>query len=814
MSINPYSIDLPKRSEKLQLIRDQAQRKLGDLPNRRCGTTVGKCVQLENMDEAVEIVVEKCYMCSPSAFYNVAKEFSIEQKDAISSIGLGSLLHIHGKIHLRRHIIDFVVEHYSPNSGAVMVDNTTVPISLTDMVLCFGLPVVGSRIVLEGNDDSIRELRDLYEVKGGYIYKGTLEKMLKAGDSGETFQRTFILFALCTLFVPHAKQYVSEKYLYALVEMKTVKKIAWGEFSYSTLVEAICRVKHGKVANVGGFVVFLQYWYMEHVGPIQEGEKKLLRQQIPRFLSWTEEMFNLREKYLMEPKELVLYLHPTVKEKQLREVKRLLKRLPKDGAENSVKEIVPCHVSTNVDEKTLGDEHPLLVSSEGLPNLASGVRDEHLHHNDMTELLSKALEQISDLQRIVGEQAAWRVEVEKELTRRELHDTQMSFVIEDLRQKIATQDTIIETLREQLAKKENSTQNEFNKRSLQDSIYVSESPLKRSAVHPLISDSKEMNKLGSTVAKRVAINSRVKSRPHKTECYKSYAEELPTHQRMKLRKVISTLARDPTRPSLFPSLTASQKAAVDDAQRCDGIRSMRRGICLQSCFKTLEPGGLLDDMVIDAYMRILDNQQREWGPPHQKRTYYGSSHLHQFMRKCVMERKFSSGVPVHTNSAGFDIYESDRVFIPVNRSGVHWYLVEVDLLRRKVTILDSMRPRRTEKIALEIRTLLAGLEYVFEGKQLEGGHSYNFRDWDCEYEKSVPQQQNSTDCGIFMIGYIEYWNGQPNSISFSEGDIEAYRDKIAVSLLLSPLNRKEEDSSSRCFAWNGGSGAKVQWRKT
>ncbi|KAF8411495.1 hypothetical protein HHK36_004047 [Tetracentron sinense] len=673
------------------------------------------------------------YRCSPSAFYNVAKEFSIEQKDAISSIGLGSLLHIHGKINLRRHIIDFVVEHYSPNSGAVMVDNTTVPISLTDMVLCFGLPVVGSRIVLEGNDDSIRELRDLYEVKGGYIYKGTLEKMLKAGDSGETFQRTFILFALCTLFVPHAKQYVSEKYLYALVEMKTVKKIAWGEFSYSTLVEAICRVKHGKVANVGGFVVFLQYWYMEHVGPIQEGEKKLLRQQIPRFLSWTEEMFNLREKYLMEPKELVLYLHPIVKEKQLREVKRLLKRLPKDGAENSVKEILPCHVSTNVDEKTLGDEHLLLVSSEGLPNLASGVRDEHLHHNDMTELLSKALEQILDLQCIVSEQAAWRVEVEKELTRRELHDTQMSFVIEDLCQKIATQDTIIETLREQLAKKENSTQNEFNKRSLQDSIYVSESPLKRSAVHPLISDSKEMNKLGSTVAKRVAINSRVKSRPHKTECYKSYAEELPTHQRMKLRKVISTLARDPTRPSLFPSLTASQKAAVDDAQRCDAIRSMSDiVVCIdeafvyRAAFKTLEPGGLLDDMVIDAYMRILDNQQCEWGPPHQKRTYYGSSHLHQFMRKCVMERKFSSRVPVHTNSAGFDIYESDRVFIPVNRSGVHWYLVEVDLLRRKVTILDSMRPRRTEKIALEIRTL---------------------------------------------------------------GDIEAYRDKIAVSLLLSPLNR-------------------------
>ncbi|KAF8394973.1 hypothetical protein HHK36_018912 [Tetracentron sinense] len=274
----------------------------------------------------------------------------------------------------------------------------------------------------------------------------------------------------------------------------------------------------------------------------------------------------------------------------------------------------------------------------------------------------------------------------------------MSCVIEDLRQKIDTQNTIIEALREQLSKKETSTENEFNERSVHESIYVAESPVKRAAVHSMAigsaerllflrSDSKEMNMLGSTVAKRVAINSRVKRRTHKTKCSKSYADELPTQQRIKLQKVISALARHPTQPSLFPSLTASQKATVDEAQHCDGIHSKS------------------DIVVIDAYMRILDNQQRESGPPHQKRTYYGSSHLHQFMRKCVMERKFFSGVLVRRNSADFDIYESDRVFIPVNRSGVHWFLVEVDLLRRKVTILDSMIPCQTEQIALEIRTL-------------------------------------------------------------------------------------------------------------
>ncbi|KAF8392779.1 hypothetical protein HHK36_021016 [Tetracentron sinense] len=124
------------------------------------------------------------YRCSPSAFYNVVKKFSNKQKDAICSIGLGSLLQIHEKIHLRLHIIDFVVEHYSLKSGAVIVDNTTVPISLTDMVLCFGLPMVGSQIVLEGNKELIRELCDHYQIKGSYIYKVTLEKMLKVDDRG------------------------------------------------------------------------------------------------------------------------------------------------------------------------------------------------------------------------------------------------------------------------------------------------------------------------------------------------------------------------------------------------------------------------------------------------------------------------------------------------------------------------------------------------------------------------------------------------------------------------------------------------------
>ncbi|KAF8400135.1 hypothetical protein HHK36_013431 [Tetracentron sinense] len=639
------------------------------------------------------------YRCSPSAFYNVVKKFSNEQKDAICSIGLGSLLQIHEKIHLRRHIIDFIVEHYSPRSGAVIVDNTTILISLTDMVLCFGLPVVGSQIVLEGNNESIRELCDHYQVKGGYIYKATLEKMLKVDDS-----------------------------------------------------EAIYRVNDRKVVNVGGFVLLLQYWYMEHVGPIQEGEKRLLRQQIPRFLSWTEEMFNLMEKYLSEPKELVLYLHPTIKEKQLKEVKRLLKRLPEDGVEDSVKEILPYDESTKLDERGNEDnEQPLLVISEGLPNLAFGVKDEHLHPWSKSQTCSALL-------------VSMKLGVLK--WRKNLHGGSCTIPRCSMLLRI------------------------FVRRLLH-------SPVKRGVIHSMVissaqrllflrSDSKEMNMLGSTVAKRVTINSRVKRRTHKRKCYKSYADELPTHQRIKLRKAISALPRHPTRPSLFPSLTASQKAAVDDAQRCDGIHSksdimvrIDEVFVYRAAFKTLEPDGLLDDMVIDAYMRILDNQQRESGPPHQKRTYYGSSHLHQFMRKCVMERNFSSGVPVRRNSAGFDIYESDRVFIPINRSGVHWFLVEVDLLRRKVTILDSMIPRRTEQIVPEIRTL---------------------------------------------------------------GDIEAYRDKIVVSLLLSPLNqvrmlivrdsesivvgdvfsfhsphfnfKEEKDSSSWCLAWNCGLGAKVQLRKT
>ncbi|KAF8402110.1 hypothetical protein HHK36_013062 [Tetracentron sinense] len=273
------------------------------------------------------------YRCSPSAFYNVIKEFSNEQKDVICLIGLGPLLQILEKIHLRHHIIDFVVVYYSPESGAVMVDNTVVPLSFIDMVLCFGLRVIGSQMVLEGNKESIRELRDHYQVKGGYIYKATLEKMLKVDDNGEGFQRTFILYALCTLFVPHAKQYVSEKYLHTFLDMKNVKKIVLGEFTYTTLVEAICKVKNEKVSNVEGFVVFLQ--------------------------------------------------------------------------------ILPRDMATKSDERGNGNGHghPLLVPSESMPK-----------YHDLAEILSKSLEKLSELQRIVDEHATWCVEVEKDLSQMKLQD--------------------------------------------------------------------------------------------------------------------------------------------------------------------------------------------------------------------------------------------------------------------------------------------------------------------------------------------------------------------------------------------------------
>ncbi|KAF8404330.1 hypothetical protein HHK36_009213 [Tetracentron sinense] len=370
--------------------------------------------------------------CSPSAFYNVVKEFSNEQKDDICRIGLGPLLQIHEKIHLRHHIIDFVVGHYSPESGAMMVDDTVVPLSL------------------------------IKYVKGGYIYKATLEKMLKVDDNGEGFQRTFILYALCTLFVRHTKQYVSEKYLHTFLDMKSVKKIAWGEFAHTTLVEAICKVKNEKVSNVGGFVVFLQ--------------------------------------------------------------------------------ILPHDIATKSDERGNGDGHPLLVPSKSMPKVDFREKAEHPQHHDLAEILSNSLEKLSELQGIVDEHAAWRFEVEKDIT-------------------------------------------------------------------------KEVARY----------------------------------------------------PDGFEIVICIDGAFVDRA-----------------AFSTLKPGGLLDDMVVDAYLRLLDDQ---------------------FMQKCVRERKFASGTPVHANSGGFNIYQSNRVLIPVNRNENHWFLVEVDLLRRKVIIHHSMLPRRII-VGPEMRTLV------------------------------------------------------------------------------------------------------------
>ncbi|KAF8404335.1 hypothetical protein HHK36_009218 [Tetracentron sinense] len=456
------------------------------------------------------------YRCSPSAFYKFVKEFSNEQKDVICRIGLGPLLQIHEKIHLRHHIIDFVVAHYSPESGAVMVDDTAVPLSLIDCIL------------------------------------------------------------------PH-------------------------------------------------------------------------------------------------------------------------------------------DMATKSDERSNGNgnSHPLLVPSKSMPKVDFRQRDEHPQHHDLAEILSKSLEKLSELQGIVDEHATWRVEVEKDISQRKLHDTQMACVVEKLSQKITKQDNIIETLRERLDKKETSTQQiGIHKRSI-ESIYFSESPAKPGVVQMNEKVSMQMNPDVSVKMNEAIGIVRVKSRKHQTKSYKSYANELPTYQRIMLRKSIGAITRN----------------------------------LEQAAFSTLKPAGLLDDMVVDAYLRLLDDQQSKLGPPYCKKTYYGSSHLHQFMQKCVRERKFASGTLVRANSGGFNIYQSNRVLIPVNWNGNHWFLVEVDLLRRKVIILDSMLPRRII-VGPEMRTLMAGLEYVFEGQQQEDGFAYNFTEWFLLI------------AGYF--GYIDYWNGEPDSILFTQ----------------------------------------------
>jgi Ulp1 family protease len=176
-----------------------------------------------------------------------------------------------------------------------------------------------------------------------------------------------------------------------------------------------------------------------------------------------------------------------------------------------------------------------------------------------------------------------------------------------------------------------------------------------------------------------------------------------------------------------------------------------------SDIRGLQQGKYINDAIIDVVMAGIQEEAR---------------HRSGVKADLYVTSLFLSMVLSHDSSASrlltkkLKSDEGDKLFTIVNtRKGSHWVAVELHFKTKKVTIMDSLRPKQGHENCLELAMIGKKLQVWAdkEGKFVEEGKGgpastlaslMSTRPWTYELCTCCPQQTNGFDCGLFALASV------------------------------------------------------------
>ena len=191
----------------------------------------------------------------------------------------------------------------------------------------------------------------------------------------------------------------------------------------------------------------------------------------------------------------------------------------------------------------------------------------------------------------------------------------------------------------------------------------------------------------------------------------------------------------------------------------------------------LRPGGWLNDAILNAYCQglLMERQTREGTRRQWPRCAIFSTFF--YTRLCNSDRLGDAydynGVRRWTRSV--NVFELDRVLVPINLSNTHWTLALIEPHSRKLTYYDSMGG--TGKGVLQtLRRWLC--DEAMDKLQLR----IDEQAWTLTVPKSVPLQTNGNDCGVFVAAFAEHLT-RTATVAFSASMIPHFRMRMCVEIL-------------------------------
>ena len=168
-----------------------------------------------------------------------------------------------------------------------------------------------------------------------------------------------------------------------------------------------------------------------------------------------------------------------------------------------------------------------------------------------------------------------------------------------------------------------------------------------------------------------------------------------------------------------------------------------------SSFNRLDEGKWINDEIINFYFKLL--QMRDTilcnSGERKRQSYFFNTFLNTQLSDNVsyqytFVKRWSKHVP------GQDIFALDKIFFPINISGLHWALVVANMQLKQIVYFDSLYSDYNST-----KYCNAIFEYIKNEHTHKKGTDLS-NEWKiCQQEESMPQQQNGYDCGVFVCVY-------------------------------------------------------------
>ncbi|KAK8996793.1 hypothetical protein V6N11_020290 [Hibiscus sabdariffa] len=219
----------------------------------------------------------------------------------------------------------------------------------------------------------------------------------------------------------------------------------------------------------------------------------------------------------------------------------------------------------------------------------------------------------------------------------------------------------------------------------------------------------------------------------------------------------------PVHKSYFPNFDEPFEEVIYPKGDFDAVSISKRDVDL------LEPETFINDTIVDFYIKYLKNQIQ---PEERQRFHFFNSF---FFRKLADLDKDPSSISdgkaaflrVRKWTRKLDMFGKDYIFIPVNFN-LHWSLLVICHLGEVAAFKDEDLDKSSKVPCIlhmdSIRGNHAGLKNLVQSylwEEWKERHRETSEDLSSKFlnlrfvSLELPQQENSFDCGLFLLHYLE-----------------------------------------------------------